>query len=328
MYILAADVGGTNTRLIFAVLSSNSMTVITKAEYLSANYLSFDRLLQQFLIDSNITKPIESACIAVAGPVKSGMVSVTNLPWVISASELKNKFSIKKIKLINDFTAVAYGIPQLKEKDFIILQSGIQEDLADINNTAVVVGAGTGLGACYLVDHQGDYLVYPSESGHVSFSPQNSQQSDLLNWLWQDHEYVSLEDLLSGRGIATIYQYLKTVKKIRENHAIREQFNTHDPAKVITENAINNNCELCKQTVEVFINIYGSAASNILLHHYPVSHLYIAGGIANKIKSILKNGQFIAAFNNKGLMKKNMQSVSVKLVCRESVGLYGALSLC
>lgn len=328
MYILAGDIGGTNTRLIFAVLSNSSMTVIAKSEYLSAGYLSFDMLLEQFLIDNKITKSIESACIAVAGPVKSGMVSVTNLPWVISASELKDKFSIKKIKLINDFTAVAYGIPQLKEKDFIILQSGLQEDLADINNTAVIVGAGTGLGACHLVDQQGDYFVYPSEAGHVSFSPQNNQQSELLNWLWQEQEYVSLETLLSGRGILTIYQYLKAVEKIKENHNIREQFNSNDPAKVITENAVNNNCELCKKTIEIFINIYGSAASNILLHHYPVSQLYIAGGIANKIRGLMKSGQFIAAFNNKGLMERNMRNVNIKLVCQERVGLYGALSQC
>ena len=328
MYILAGDIGGTNTRLICAELKDGNKTIIGESNYLCADYQSFDQLLKQFHNDTNINHPIESACFSVAGPVKPGVVAVTNLPWVISASDLKDKFSIKSLKLINDFTAIAYGIPQLEEKDLIILQQGSNEGLSAIKNDAVIIGAGTGLGACHLVEQDGDYVVYPSEAGHVNFSPQNYQQVDILNWLWQTQDYVSLENLLSGKGIVTIYHYLKSVEKMKEESSIQKQFKSNDPAKVITENAMNNSCQLCKQTVEMFINIYGSAASNILLHHYPVTQLYIAGGIVNKIKGIMNNGQFIDAFNNKGLMQKNMQNVTVKLICQEKIGLYGALSQC
>ena len=328
MYLLAGDIGGTNTRLICVELIGRNKAVKFDADYLSNDFSSFDQLLDKFLIDNAINQSVESACFAVAGPVKSGVVSVTNLPWVISESEIKKKFSINNVKLINDFIAVAYGISQIEEKDMIVLQQGSNEAVASINNNAVVIGAGTGLGACHLVEQQGRYVAYPSEAGHVSFSPQNQQQSDLLKWLWKTQGYVSVENLLSGRGIATIYQYLKTLAKSIENDAIREQIILNDPAKVITDNAISNNCNLCKQTVDMFLNIYGSVASNVLLHYYPVSQLYIAGGIANKIKNIMKDGQFIDAFNNKGLMQKNMQDVSVKLVCQEKTGLYGALSQC
>jgi len=328
MYLLAGDIGGTNTRLVCAESTGSRQAILSEAEYFSADYSSFDHVLEKFLVDTGINEAIGSACFAIAGPVISGVVSVTNLPWVISESDLKNKFSIQNIKLINDFVAIAYGIPKLEDKDFIILQQGSKEGMAAIKNNAVIIGAGTGLGACQLVEQQGSYIAYPGEAGHVSFSPQNRQQSDILNWLWQTQGFVSLESLLSGRGISTIYHYLKTVGKMQEKKTIREQLSVHDPAKVITDNAINNNCQLCKKTVDIFINIYGSAAGNILLHYYPVSHLYIAGGIANKIKSIMRNGKFIDAFNNKGLMQKNMQDITVKLVCQEKIGLYGALSQC
>lgn len=328
MYRLAADIGGTNTRLIYAVLNGSEQTVIAEADYISADFLSFDQLLERFISDKSIHQPVDTACFAVAGPVKSDVVAVTNLPWTLSAAHLKAKFSIKKVKLINDFAAVAYGIPQLKDKELVILQQGSGQQLMPGDNNAVIIGAGTGLGACYLVQQQGNYITYPSEAGQASFSPQNRQQADILNWLWQRQAYVSLESLLSGKGMVTIYRYLKTVEKMKEDSAVQQQMLLNDAAKVITENAINNNCRLCQKTVEIFIQIYGSAASNILLHHYPVSQLYIAGGIANKIKSLISNGQFVDAFNHKGIMQKNMQAVTVKLVCQERIGLYGALSQC
>ena len=108
--------------------------------------------------------------------------------------------------------------------------------------------------------------------------------------------------------------------------AVAEAMKQSDPASVISHYALMNSDDLCQKTLDCFIDIYGSAASNIALHYYPIGEVYIAGGIAPKIKTRLMEPRFIQAFNNKELMSSNMKKITIKLICQDKAGLYGALS--
>lgn len=102
-----------------------------------------------------------------------------------------------------------------------------------------------------------------------------------------------------------------------------------DPAQVITEYALSSRDALCQKALECFIDIYGAAAGNAALSFYLVEEVYIAGGIATKIKDKLKEQRFRDAFTNKGLMSSNMKKIKIKikLIQQESIGLYGALKV-
>lgn len=324
MKILAADVGGTNTRLIYAEVAANQKKILAEKTFASANYTGFYLLLDCFLEEFNIKDTIDAACFAVAGPVKSGEASVTNLPWVISESQLQTDLEIPHVKLINDFIAVAYGVSTLANEDMLVLQQG-QAGGVLANRDVAVIGAGTGLGAAHLVWQKARYLAFSSEAGHVGFSPQNPLQYELLRWLDKQQDYVCLEMILSGSGLKRIYQFLSETEKFSESETVKKAMKTQDPAQVITDAALAQRDELCQKTLECFIEIYGAAAGDIVLHYYPLAELYIAGGIASKISTKMTDKRFIEAFVNKGVMTSNMKEITVKLVCEEKVGLQGAI---
>jgi len=150
----------------------------------------------------------------VAGPVKDNQASVTNLPWIIKAKKLGDILHTSGVTLINDFVAVSHGVSELEAKDFIDIQCASRAADENSHPTSVLIGAGTGLGVSCRLWVNGQYQVISSEAGHTTFSPVTHLQTELLVWLQKKHSYVSLESILSGRGFATIYTFLRDVKKI------------------------------------------------------------------------------------------------------------------
>jgi len=315
MNYLVGDIGGTNTRIL---LSKENGDILEK-NYFSKDFNSLYDVIDKFFIDFNFNESINAACFAIAGPVENGSVSVTNLPWVIDEEQLKKHLCTTHVKLINDFYAVAKGISKLNKNDIVIVQQGKKP----VNSDIAIIGAGTGLGAANIVDNN----IYTSEAGHAGFSPENTLQSELLLWMQQQYSHVSLEMLLSGKGILNIYNFFKTVKGINESEKVKSAIMEFNAARIITEVAQKNEDELCQKTLSCFIDIYGAAAGNIALHYYPVGEVYIAGGIAAKIKDKISSPDFIQGFCNKGLLTEKMKNITVKLITQEKVGLLGALSM-
>jgi glucokinase len=326
MRIIAGDIGGTNSRLVFAENNASTVRVLVEKHYPSAEFNDFVEVLKLFLSEHDISLPVDAACFAIAGPVESSAVSVTNLPWVIHQTQLSDLLQTIQVALINDFVAVAHGISELDESDILIIQQGLTDEKKATKSDLAVVGAGTGFGVAHLVWQQDHYKPYSSEAGHVGFAPENSLQTELLAWMQRTHNHVSLEWLLSGKGLVTIYHFLHEVTGLAESPVVNEVMLADDSARVISDYALLQNDDLCQRAIEMFIDIYGAAAGNAALHYYPIGELYIAGGIAAKIKSRMVDGRFTAAFNSKGAMSSVMQKITIKLITQENVGLYGALS--
>ena len=319
MNYLAGDIGGTNTRIL---LSKENGEILEK-RYFSNDFGDLNEVIDKFLSDYHINDDIDAACFAIAGPVENGSVSVTNLPWIVDEEQLKLHLRTTKVKLVNDFYAVAKGISKLKKTDIIIVQQGEKP----VNSDIAVIGAGTGLGAAHIVVADNNYHIYTSEAGHVGFAPETTLQSELLLWMQQKYSHVSLEMLLSGKGLLSIYDFFKTVKGVSESIDVQSAIMKFNAALIITEVALDNGDELCEKTLSCFIDIYGAATGNVALHYYPVGEVYIAGGIAVKVKDKILSPAFTKGFNNKGLLTKKMKNITIKLITQEKVGLYGALSI-
>lgn len=327
MYILAGDIGGTNSRLILADINDAGRQTRAEKSYASADYHGLISVIEKFLSEHEVTEAIDAACFAIAGPVESGTASVTNLPWVISERQLADVLQTEKVTLVNDLAAAAYGVSELDTDDMLLVQQGPGTGAGSRHADAVVIAAGTGLGAAHRAWINDGYRVFASEAGHAGFAPQGMQQLKLLGWLQQKYKHVSLEMLLSGRGLFTIYSFLQETSDLTELPEVKKALQANDPARVITEQALSSNDALCESALDMFVDIYAAAAGDIVLQHYPVSELYIAGGIAPKIKDKMLTARFLDVFVNKGLMSSNMQKLTVKLVMQEKVGLLGALSL-
>jgi len=318
MNIIAADVGGTKTRLIFAD-ANEPQNVLYEARYLSGEFDSFEPLLQTFIHDSGASaSQVESLTLALPGLVSTDSARLTNLPWVIEKQSLKDKFGIKNVSFMNDFQASAFGTSQLLEKDRIILNPGMQDtDRANNNTTRVAVGAGTGLGVAWAQDDEGIAHAYDTEGGHTDFAPVDDAQIRLLQFLQKRHGHVSYERILSGDGLVSLYEFCAGT-------TIEDQQSQNISAKWVNEQSENN--AAANQALSLFVQIYGAYIGNIALLFKPHGGIFITGGIAAKIVKKMQSADFINAYLNKGRMRLLVEQIPVYLVTNERIGVLGAMS--
>lgn len=344
--LLAGDIGGTKTilRLVDATttLSQGTKTkehleAVYEERYLSGDFPDLVPLVQLFLDSATkqlgYTPQPEKACFAIAGPVVNQTAKLTNLPWRLDAKHLGVELAIPHVTLINDFEAVGYGVTGLPDSDLLTLQAGQPQPGAPIG----VLGAGTGLGECFVVPMGHGIKVYPCEGGHTDFPPRSELEFQLMKYLLAKHQIdrVSVERVVSGPGIVSIYQFLRDRNFAHESPEIAEIVKewehqiglgeaTVDPAAAISKAALEKRDRLSEQTMEIFVENYGSEAGNLALKLLPYNGLYIAGGIAAKILPMLETYGFMDAFYNKGRMKPILSKIPVHVVLNSQVGLLGA----
>ncbi|SDW41383.1 glucokinase [Nitrosomonas communis] len=320
-YFIYGDIGGTKTLLRAEVADGNKMDLYYERRYDSQAYPDFDTILADFLNKAELNQaghfPM-SACFGIAGPVVSQRAKLTNLPWLMDASALAAKFSIPKVKLINDFEAIALGIEKLSLNDLAALQWGIAEREA----MRVVLGAGTGMGVAWL-HWQGDrYIPLSTEGGHIEFAPATSLQMELLDYLMKEFDHVSVERVLSGPGLTNIFNFLQS-DPTRFPGIIAEELK-EDSGAVIAQLAYEQKHPIALQAFELFVEIYGAYAGNLALLGLCRGGVYIAGGIAPKIIDTLLTGNFMHAFRHKGRYSEMMSEIPVYVIMNPQVGLLGA----
>jgi glucokinase len=301
MRILAGDVGGTKT-LLRAIESDGS--IVREERYDSGAFPTFDALVAGFL--TGVPGAIDAACFAVAGPVYGGTAEVTNVGWRIDESALAKQFSIGRVSLINDFYAVALGVPLLTDSDLLSLHAGSRDRRAPI----AVLGAGTGLGEAIVIHHRDEHQPISTEGGHADFAPQDEEQVRLFLFLRERHQgHVSWERVLSGAGLVNIFTFLGGGEA--DPAAIADLADAGDPRAV--------------RTFELFVDIYGAEAGNMALRVLARGGVLLAGGIAAKNVPRFTDGRFVEAFLRKGRFRTLLESIPVDLITNEQVGLIGAV---
>jgi len=310
--VLAGDIGGTKTWLRL----SRGGAVLREQRYDSAAFAGLEAMLADFLGDD---KPV-SACFGVAGPVRGRIAQITNLPWRIDADAIAAQFAIPDVSLINDFQAVAYGIEALSDSDFLTLQAGQPQE----HGPRAVIGAGTGLGEGYLVWRDDAYQALPSEGSHADFAPAAELQAELWRHLAQRFGHVSWERVVSGPGLAAIYEFLRQRNESAESLELAAAMRDGDPSAAISEHALQRHDALALAALDLFVAAYGAEAGNLALKILATGGVYVAGGIAPKIAEHLKAGGFLRAFLAKGRFAGLLATIPVHVVLNPQVGLLGA----
>jgi glucokinase len=315
--ILAGDIGGTKTRLGLFGVSETDCRLLTSTTYPSKAYRGLESIIDDFLQGQ---KCISAESYGVAGPVINGIAVATNLPWKISETSLGKLLKIKKISLINDLVANAYGIEAMTRNNFTVQNEGKRS----VGNRALL-SAGTGLGAAVMFWNGKRYIPSPSEGGHVDFGPRNGLELGLLRDLLEHYGHVSYERVLSGTGLYNIYQFLRDSKKFgKESERLASRLTKEDPAEVIAESARRKMSRLCAEALDLFASIYGAAAGNLALQVMATGGVYIGGGIAPSIIWKLEDGTFMKAFKNKGRLTSMVERIPVKVIMNDSAALLGA----
>jgi glucokinase len=301
MRILAGDIGGTKTIL----RASGDDGEAIERRYDSGGHPTFDDLLAEFL--ALVDGPVDAACFAVAGPVIAGRGDVTNLSWVIEAKSLAAKFPIGTVSIINDFHAVALGVPLLGADDLHPLHAGERVKEAPI----AILGAGTGLGEAFVTFAGDAWTVIPSEGGHADFAPQDEVQARLYVELHERFGHVSWERLVSGHGLVNIFTFLGG--------------DEIDPARVAE--LANEGDPRALDAMRILVDVYGAEAGNMALRVLARGGVFLAGGVAAKNVRFFTDGRFIEAFVRKGRFRELLETIPVDLITNERVGLLGAAEL-
>jgi glucokinase len=304
MRIAVADIGGTKTLLTIYQARDGSFEEVRRERYDSAGHAGLDPILSQFLAGE---PPIDALGVGIAGPVAGRHCQATNLPWGVDADALEASLGVP-VALVNDFEALALGVGELSDDALIPIQEGRR----DPEGVRAIVGAGTGLGMAVVL-HDG--RVLPSEGGHADFAPRNDREIALLKHLQAElGGRVSIERVVSGPGLAAIYRFLKGA----------EPPAGEDPSAWIHAASHAGGDPAAAEAVEMFVGIYGAVAANLALTTLPHGGLYVAGGIAPKMRDELVGPGFRDAFLDKGRFAGLLETLDVRIVNDPATPLLGA----
>jgi glucokinase len=321
MRVLAGDIGGTNARLAMVDIDVKAVRLLHERRFASRDFPGLAPIVRAFLAD--VADEPSRACFGIACPVVSGRCSATNLPWTIDVPSLAAEIGIPRTTVINDFHAVGYGVQRLSPADLVALQAGEPDERGVI----ALIGAGTGLGEAFLTWSGDGYRVHDSEGGHASFSARNDLEWGLLRALGSRLGHVSCERVLSGPGLVSIYRYLLASGCAEEQARVRTEMESDDPAAVIGRHALAGTDPLSTRALDIFASVYGAQAGNFALTVMATGGVYVAGGIAPRVVSRLRDGTFITAFRDKGRLSDVLARVPVHVIINPHVGLIGAAAV-
>lgn len=320
MLFLAADIGGTKTALAIYEVQGKNLQVVKQEKYPSKKYASLEDIIAKFLGKETI----DSACFAIAGPIEKNTCKATNLPWVVRGSNISKRFKIKKVALINDLLANAYGIKVLSKKDLYVLNKGSPEK----GSNQALISPGTGLGVATLFFDGEGVKPSPSEGGHVDFAPRNGLEVELLFYLREKFGHVSYERVLSGQGLNNLYRFLIDHSYHPEKASVKNAMKKEDPGRVISSFALSKKCPACVQALDWFCSLFGAAAGNFALTSLSLGCLYLGGGIPPKIKECIKKGDFMRSFKDKGRFASLLEAIPIYIILDPDTALKGSAYYC
>lgn len=312
-YALVGDIGGTNAR--FALVKQDSVE-LTHVEVLSCkDFSNFDQALERYYEKIGVS-PVERACISFACPI-GDEIKMTNNHWAFNVAAMQRQLNLKQFLLLNDFTAMAYGMLFIENDEKLLIQEGTDK-LSD--NPRLVLGPGTGLGvSCLVPQTQGDsplsWQAVATEGGHISFAPVNELQRQILVVLQRKYKRVSVERILSGDGIIALYCAICEIKQVQQRF---------ESAAAITAAAIANEDKFAVLTLQVFCEVLGAVTGDLVLAQGARGGVYLCGGIPPRIQEFLLNSQFCTAMADKGRFNQYLSQVPVWLCDAKYPGLLGA----
>jgi glucokinase len=319
--ILAGDVGGTKTNLAIFSSESGPREPLVEESLPSGKYPSLAALMRDFL--SQTDHVVQTATLGVAGPVVQGRATITNLPWVIEEEKLEEEFDLAAVRLLNDLVAIANAVPFLEADDVHVLHEGQPVDGGAIG----IIAPGTGLGEAFLTWSGERYQAHPSEGGHVDFGPTDELESGLLEYLRGRFDHVSYERVCSGLGIPNIYDYLKEAGVAEEPDWLAQKLSgVDDRTPVIAQAAMDEDrpCELCQETMNLFLRVLGAEAGNLALKVLATGGIYLGGGIPPRILPALEKPIFRTSFLDKGRFDDLLDRMPIKVILNPKAAILGA----
>ncbi|HEU6436372.1 MAG TPA: glucokinase [Nitratidesulfovibrio sp.] len=343
MRVLAADIGGTNSRfalyepdgfpdgrangLAEGLTKGNApgpQDCLCAARLLTAEAASFPDLLRRAAaVRPDLFTTPALLVLAVAGPVQGGRrCTPPNIPWAVDLNDpalrAPDMPPLPPVLLINDFVAQAYACLRPAALDVVDVLDGRPVPDAP----TAVVGAGTGLGKCLLLPPPADGMpprALPSEGGHALFPFTDEQEMAFAAFVRAHTGRQVIGDLVvSGPGLRLLYAFHTGQWLQPEDVAARLMSGERDagsdrvPPQVLS------------QVLSWFARFYGRVCRDYVLETLALGGLFVSGGVAAATPALVTHPAFAEAFRQSDTHAELLRRVPVRLVRSPDAGLLGA----
>ena len=291
--LLLVDIGGTNIRYAYSNIGASDFVSENKAELESLT--NFDNLMSKLLAESNV----KNIVFSVAGPKVNNSIKMTNRNFEIDAEAIKQRFNLESCHLLNDWESIGYSMKTFSENDFDNFKEG-----EPFNDTFLVVGPGTGLGASVISGNN----VIATEIGNTNLGL--SALKSLLNI--NSDEFNVLEDIISGTGISRMFE-IKTGNKVKSEEIFS-----------LSLKGDNN----AKEVIDIFTIAFARTLSDLSLTFSSGGGIILAGSLSRSFLSIANKDLFNKHFldGKSDIHKEILNKIDIKVINKGYTCLFGSLN--
>jgi glucokinase len=309
---LLGDVGGTNARWAWQAAPGVPLSNISTLP--ARDHASIGDCIGAYLKQQALPPPRDVA-FGIATAVSGDTVSMTNHPWSFSIDALRRGLGAARVRVLNDFEALAHAVPVLQAADL----RAIGGDAAVPGAALAVIGPGTGLGVSGLVSDGGDgWRVVAGEGGHVTLAACSAREASLLAVLRERFGHVSAERALSGPGLVNLYEAVCVLDG--------EKPEPLEPAQVMARSGpgVAAHDTQCEEAVKTFAALLGTVAGNLALTLGARGGVFIGGGIVPRLGERFATLPFRSRFDDKGRFRPYLEAVPVWVITAPAPALLGA----
>jgi glucokinase len=309
MKIVAADIGGTHARFALAEIGGDALPRLgAMKRYRTREHDGLASAWAAFERDCGAPLPRDAA-LAIAAPIEGEILTFMNCDWRIKRASLAADLGLDRLTLLNDFGAVANAVSVLGP-DSLDPIMGPNAPFPE-NGITTVLGAGTGLGVALFRREAEAVTIIETEASHIAFAPLDVEEEGLRDALAARYGRASVERVVCGPGLIDIYRFLGG-----------GDWDETRPGDLWSA-AIDGSDPVAAHGLDIFVRCFGAACGDISLAHGAMG-VAITGGLANRIRHLLRGPEFAARFLAKGRYRDRMTRIPVKLVTTEEPGLLGA----
>jgi glucokinase len=292
---LVGDIGGTNSR--FGLVEPGSTSVRDIDALKNDDFASLEDASHHYVQERGL-KNLAATAIAVAAPVDRERITLTNRDWTFSAESLRRATGAKRIRLLNDFEALALSLPHLAGADLVQVGGETPAKPA----VKIVLGPGTGLGMATLAPlPQGGWMALPGEVGHITLPVATQEEFDWRGKMSKTGTPFESEDAITGGGMLRMYRAIADPPRLATPEAVLQA-------------ALAGSDMWAVKALDQFIVWLARIAGDAAMTMQARGGVYLAGGIAPSIAGKLQAGPFRAIFQEKGRLAHVMRPIPIYVI--------------
>lgn len=319
--VLVADVGGTYLRL---GLARNHALIAPACHFEREGFPDLESACTRFLNDQTGGERLDGASIAAAGPLKDGCIELTNAGWRIEPPRLASALGLdpSRVKLLNDFEAMAWALPRLASHDRADIPGGSYSRQGKPAPTGhpqghqAILGPGTGLGVAALLQTEAGYRPLATEGGHASFAPETRFEHTVAARAVQRYGRASWERVLSGPGLVLLYEAALQDSDPRTTSKIDH------PGDVLKACAQGDTHALL--AANTFVALLGAFAGDLALLYNASGGITVGGGMMAALAQAVPLEGMRERFEAKGRFAPWLQQIPLQRVVTPFMELRGA----